>query len=191
MPRGFLDFVGEMASAFGAAPGSAHVRIWNELKPWLANLSTHAAAKWLPRLGSGIECELPGVRCAGTAIAACDVCKRACCLNHARIDQYGDAICYACVAGAIRQAGGDPNGAGGPPPAHKRGPTHEQIKDAHKVLRVKLGSDQGVIDESYKALLRKFHPDRQSTPEKKAAAEEKFKAVRAAYDLLKSTRGAS
>ncbi len=198
MPGGsILDFFGQMASAIGAAPGTAHVRIWEELRPWLGNLSVRGATKWLPYLGMGMQCEVAalvdgrGVRCARSAIGACDVCGNTCCLGHARIDQFGDAICYTCITAAIKAAGRRPmpqNAHQHAPPIGKQGPTYEQLSRARKVLKVKVNADWAEIEESYKKLLRKYHPDLQQSPQKKAEAEEKFKTVRAAYDLLRSVQ---
>jgi hypothetical protein len=197
LPGGFLDFFGQMASAIGAAPGPAHVRIWEELRPWLGNLSVRGATKWLPYLGMGLRCEVSAlsegraIGCDRSAIGACDVCGNACCLGHARIDQFGDAICFVCITAAIKTNGRrpiPPNQRQHAPPIGKQGPTYEQLALARKILKVKVGAEWSEIEGSYKSLLRKYHPDRQRTPEKKADAEAKFKAVRAAYDLLKSTQ---
>lgn len=66
-----------------------------------------ATAKWLPRVGAEIECEIPIMRrgrvvgeCDHIGVAACDVCGRATCLDHGRIDKYGDIICAQCIADA-------------------------------------------------------------------------------------------
>lgn len=198
-----LDFLGQVASAFGAAPDSAHKRIWEEVAPWIKTLMVQAAPKWLPRLTIGVPCEVapPQRQCPRSAIAACDVCQKPCCLEHSRIDKHGDAICYACIATSIQRAKAEHmvNGTqprqhqwwpppGAQPPSPPPGPTKEELAAAWKTLKLKQGSKWEEVEASYKDLLRKHHPDRQRTPDAKAKAEAKFKAVRAAYDLLKRVR---
>ncbi len=54
-------------------------------------------------------------------------------------------------------------------------------KDYYKVLGVDEGADAKVITKAYRKLARELHPDKNPGD---AAAEERFKAVAAAYDVL-------
>src|SRR4026209_2082373 len=56
-----------------------------------------------------------------------------------------------------------------------------KIKDYYDVLGVKRGASDKEIKQAYRKLARKFHPD--LNPGDKAA-EEKFKELQAAYDVL-------
>jgi curved DNA-binding protein len=56
-----------------------------------------------------------------------------------------------------------------------------EFKDYYDVLGVPAGADADVIKSAYRKLARKFHPD----VSKETDAEEKFKAVNEAYEVLK------
>jgi len=56
-----------------------------------------------------------------------------------------------------------------------------QFKDYYEVLGVPPGADADVIKSSYRRLARKFHPD----VSKEKDAEERFKAINEAYEVLK------
>lgn len=105
---GIGDVLGKMFSGIAGGPDGTHIKVWNELKPWLATLGPSAARKWLPQIAAGTLCEVPVMRrgtrheCDNFGIATCDVCHRPVCLEHGRIDQNGDAICYLCVAEAMQ-----------------------------------------------------------------------------------------
>ena len=55
------DMLGSLFSGVAGAPDGTHVRIWNELKPWIGNLIPAATTKWLPRIAAGHVCEVPRV----------------------------------------------------------------------------------------------------------------------------------
>mgnify|MGYP001208825819 CR=1 FL=1 len=56
----------------------------------------------------------------------------------------------------------------------------------YKILDLKPGSSNEEIKKAYKKLAVKYHPDKQNnaSDEKKAEAEEKFKEIADAYDIL-------
>lgn len=184
-----LETLGRVVMTFQSAPQGVPGRIWDELRPWLARLALNAAPKWLPRLSFGFACSVPqpnGAPCLRPSVAACDVCQQPCCLDHARIDQYGDAICYLCCIEAIRRKAAER--AGQPPPGpHQqavRPPTPEkELAWARKTLGVKKGADWEEIRAAHRKQSGKWHPDRHQG-NAYAAAEQKFKDIQRAFDLL-------
>lgn len=56
-----------------------------------------------------------------------------------------------------------------------------QYKDYYKILNVKRDATEAEIKKSYRVLARKYHPD----VSKEANAEEKFKEIAEAYEVLK------
>lgn len=210
--EGFFGFASRLASTFmGGAPDGPRYA-WQAIAPWFTELSKSAAAQWLPRLVHGIQCEVvqrdpatgAPVPCQGSAIAGCEVCRKPCCINHSFVQRQAAAVCYACVVDAsaarapkIPGASGWANGsnpAGAPrppggqaPPASPPTPQVDpRFAAARKVLGVKKSSNWKDIEERYKALLKKYHPD--LNPANKAEAERKFKEVRVAYDFLKQAQ---
>ena len=189
-----MPLLGEiLGSLFGNVAGAqdgTHVRIWNELKPWLGNLAPAATRKWLPHIARGVECEVPLVShgaftrrsCEHLAVAACDVCHRPVCLHHARIDHQGDAICYICVADAMQavpplqrararaRGGQKPQPPPGPaagrqhdPPVQKPPPTQEQKTWAYGVLGLKRSATWKQVQAAHRKLSAKHHPDKQQS----------------------------
>lgn len=180
MPNPLVDALSRMAvSLQGAGPGFSG-RLWRELQPWLAQLSQHAAGKWVPRLTFGFPCQIPNYQagvpvgpCQHHAITTCDVCQKPCCLHHARIDSLGDGICYLCVAAAVRRARGEPE------------PTVD-LGWARKQLRVKVDASWEEVRAAHRKLSAIHHPDKQRTDKAKAKAEAKFKDIQKAFDMLKT-----
>jgi len=54
--------------------------------------------------------------------------------------------------------------------------------DYYQLLEVERGADDAALKAAYRRLAMKFHPDRNPGD---AAAEQKFKAINEAYDVLK------
>ena len=67
------------------------------------------------------------------------------------------------------------------------------LSEAYKILGCKSSDDFETIKRAYKQLVLKFHPDTLSykdlPPELLKIAEEKFKKINLAYDLIKKSRG--
>lgn len=59
-----------------------------------------------------------------------------------------------------------------------------KFKDYYEVLGVPRGASQKEIKDSYRKLARQHHPDLQSTESKKKAAEERFKEINEANEVL-------
>lgn len=56
-----------------------------------------------------------------------------------------------------------------------------EFKDYYKILQVETGANQDDIRQAYRRLVQKFHPDISSAEN----AEERFKEIQEAYDILK------
>ena len=56
-------------------------------------------------------------------------------------------------------------------------------KDLYGILELSRGADSNEIRKQYLKLSRMYHPDKVSN-EQKAGAEEKFKAISEAYEIL-------
>ncbi len=202
----FGEILGQMFGGLASADNGVHLRVWNELKPWVGKLVPSATSKWLPSIAGGVACEIPILRrglesdCPHHSVACCDVCHRPTCLNHGRIDALGDIICYQCVADATvlvpparraRAAQQPPRERrqqqeqAPPPQQGKPPPTYGETMAAFGVLNLKPGAPMTAIKAAHRKLSAQYHPDKQRTSTKKAAAEARFKQVQQAYDVLK------
>jgi DnaJ-domain-containing protein 1 len=62
---------------------------------------------------------------------------------------------------------------------------HDEIRRAYAALEVPFGSDFATVRKSYRALMRKYHPDKHAgSPEKQKAATELAQKLSAAYQLI-------
>ncbi|MBS0212904.1 MAG: DnaJ domain-containing protein [Proteobacteria bacterium] len=59
-----------------------------------------------------------------------------------------------------------------------------EFKDYYKILGIDAGAGEAEIKGAYRKLARKYHPD----VSKEAGAEDKFKAVNEAYEVLRDTQ---
>src|SRR5207237_2118119 len=94
--------------------------------------------------------------------------------------------------GRDRRAGPDAHGlrqdrrAGRPhQPARRRAARMSQPGDYYALLGVARDAGEAEIKKAYRGLAMKHHPDRVAAAEK-AAAEEKFKEITEAYEVLRS-----
>jgi hypothetical protein len=147
--------------------------------------------------------------CTNHALCTCDVCGKSACLDHCRVDQFGDAICYLCVIDAIqsRAASGQPgpadrgpagwerddvyeqrhapgNGAGRRPPA----PDEAAVRAAYRMLGVKRSATGEELRSALKAKLGRWHPDKFKSDAQKARAEQRFKEIQAAFEVIERSR---
>ena len=58
------------------------------------------------------------------------------------------------------------------------------MKDYYKILNVNAGASQDEIQKQYQFLANAYHPDKFSDPEQKANAENIFKDINEAYEVL-------
>lgn len=192
--EGFLGAIGRIASSFVAGQPNAHQFVWQAIAPWVTELSRAATEHWLPVLVQGIPCEvidrLPdgmGVRCAQKCIAACGVCRNACCLDHSFVSKRGATICYGCAERA--HAAFNPKAAPPPPPPppppgrapnearrsrSSQGHTKSEpppknpephqnratLADARRILGItKRSPTLAEVQAAYRKLAGKYHPD--------------------------------
>jgi hypothetical protein len=109
MARGGSVFeqLGSLFRGVVGAEDGVHLRVWNELKPWVGSLGQSAMRKWIPRIQGGDMCEIPIMQrgrvvgeCDHLGMAECEICHRPVCLSHALIDQDANAICFICMSDA-------------------------------------------------------------------------------------------
>ena len=64
------------------------------------------------------------------------------------------------------------------------------IEDAYKVLEIGSSATDEEVKKAYKKMAMKHHPDRVATlgADVRIAAEEKFKSIVAAYEVIKKER---
>ena len=201
-PPRFLEEIALLLSRLQQAPGQVHVRVWQELSPWLRDLVSKASLKWVERLGAGDPCHVLTLEegkphpCARAAIAYCIVCRKPTCLFHAFVDGSGEAVCFACVQKTINANGGG-NGAphAGSHPGDHAPPTprpidwDKQVSWARKTLKVKASATWEEVRSSHRKLSARHHPDKVQDAGGKAKAEDKFKELGRALEILKKEYG--
>jgi hypothetical protein len=216
MSRVFNDIAeaaGRIAVAFRAAPPGVPQQVWGQLQPWLQQFVINAAGKWLPRVTAAFPCQVPVYRqrvrvgsCQNHAVAVCDVCGRSACLDHCRVDQFGDAICYICVMEAMqrRDAAGEPPppnrghaawDRGGSSHASENGPDVSQVdaatvRAAYRMLGVKQSATDKELKSALRQKLGRWHPDKfeNDTKAKQVQAAKRFKEIKTAYDVIQHHR---
>ena len=64
-------------------------------------------------------------------------------------------------------------------------------RDYYEVLGLQKGASDAEIKSAFRKMAMKYHPDKVSTlgEDVRKGAEEKFKALSEAYDLIKKSRG--
>jgi DnaJ-domain-containing protein 1 len=153
----------------------------DQLRDWGALLTKNALMKWSMNLAKGERCESPDVssgsprRCRYVAPLTCDVCSRPCCLAHARVDFYGDAICEVCIGEAkARQRGG------AVPPR----PSAMTPAEAFRIFGLRPSVDFSEVKRRYKKLVFELSPDRTQDALKKETRTKRLKKVNAAFVVL-------
>jgi DnaJ-domain-containing protein 1 len=90
-------------------------------------------------------------------------------------------------------AGARPSDRSGPSSARAqaRKPSPEdELRRAYAALEVPFGSDLATVRKSYRALMRKYHPDRHTgSPEKLKSATELAQKLSAAYQIIEQRAG--
>jgi hypothetical protein len=156
--------------------------LMGSLVSWVSRLQEAAFTKWRVVAASGIRCtgkmhfrQVGAVDCPHPAIGACISCKQALCIGHAFVSVDGVLVCASCVAKLGKAAGPDPS-----PPTNQ-----EDLRKKHlKVLGLGDDATWDQINDAFRALSKKHHPDR-AAPAKRAAAEKKFKTLSESFTWLK------
>lgn len=75
----------------------------------------------------------------------------------------------------------------------RRVPRDRALEDAYATLESSPGDDTETLDAAYRRLMSKYHPDRvvDATAEIRALAEERARAINAAYDAIMRARRAA
>ena len=58
------------------------------------------------------------------------------------------------------------------------------MKNFYQILEINENASQEIIDKAYKVLVKKYHPDLQTTAEEKNKCEEKIKQINEAYETI-------
>jgi hypothetical protein len=169
---------------------------------WVGRVQSQILLRWRPLVQSGARCgigqRMPDgevVNCREAAIGSCGFCGLHTCLHHAMIDENANILCFRCLHEAARlmRARTEPNPprvrpepeAGEP---RRPGIEGDERSERRRYLRV-LGLRDPVtsteLDETFRELMRKHHPDR-ATENKRAAAEKRCKAITEAYHWIQN-----
>lgn len=175
---------------------------------WVTRVQAKAPGKWHPPHVVA-TCDVVGRAgaCTNRAEGRCAVCGRNVCMPHAAISMDADLVCAACCSYARQHAPRFEHPPEDAPPRNpwedprasrqqQQPPPKEPIDPAELRAAYKtLGVDPDVSDDDLKRRLRelqvKFHPDRAKSPAAKAKAEERFKKVGLAHDLITKARASA
>jgi hypothetical protein len=180
---------------------------------YVTGMVEQALARWTAVSSSGVRCNLEvhlpdggkGI-CGHPAIAACCVCRKPVCLDHAMVSP-AEVICASCVIvakarfAARPQASAedrgrpfgfvDPNDAPPPPPSGDQAANHDERKAALRVLRLKLSATDEEIRAAYKKLAFEHHPDRAKTDRDRATKQRRLNEINRAYATLTKQKKAA
>jgi len=96
-------------------------------------------------------------------------------------------------AGAAESARAAPRSGTTRPRSASGGPARvppDELRQAYAALEVPYGADFATVRKSYRALMRKYHPDRHATsPDKQKAATELAQKLTQAYELIQTRAG--
>ena len=80
--------------------------------------------------------------------------------------------------------------AGAQPPRNPSSSRDDELRRAYAALEVPFGADFATVRKSYRALMRKYHPDRHAgSPDKQKTATELAQKLSAAYQLIEKRAG--
>lgn len=168
------------------------------LAPWLKAFALNAAPRVKSMIAHGLSCdahnEKDGVRypCSHIAAVQCAACGRKTCMYHSFVTWKGDAICWHCASHTVMQMNvGEQHPSWQPPRGHgvpPRQPRDEQrSSDVDKALAI-LGLTRSAtweqVNEAFRSYVKRNHPDKVPEQER-AVAQEQFKQVNAAFNLLR------
>jgi DnaJ-domain-containing protein 1 len=95
------------------------------------------------------------------------------------------AAASSSASSASAGRAGRPRPSSPPPPPPRRPAPNDELRQAYAALEVPYGADFATVRKSYRALMRKYHPDRHTgSPEKQKTATELAQKLSAAYQLI-------
>lgn len=152
---------------------------------------TEAPMKWATMLMTQTPCFViqHGKRCQAKALSPCLTCGKPTCLDHSLLAADGRLMCHLCVAKAYQLIRKE---AGLPADEWTDAPKAESPKKKEMPLRQKHLATLGLEDPTnlaeikaqFRALSKKWHPDRGKTPEAVERRTKKMKAISEAYHWL-------
>jgi hypothetical protein len=163
--------------------------VLRELGEWVSVLQRNALARWTPIVISGAKCSVRREKkpCGRAGVSKCALCEQVVCLRHAAVGFDATVVCESClddysevVKGKVKDREAEPE----PPRAE---PDGEAAKAAAlRKLGLTADSSWEEVRAEYKALAKKYHPDRHQSAS--AAEKKKFEAkmreINAAYTFL-------
>lgn len=195
---GILDDIARSFSTGGFSPqafaGPGYEAVWSQVKPWLARISTNGVLRWIPRAAAQMPCQVPEYEngfptgpCSHVALEGCLNCKKPICINHAFINDQGEAICFLCVASIANIAAQSKERPhqrqAPPPPPDAKAEAQAKAWWARGVLNVQEGVPWDSIRKQHRSLSAQFHPDKSN------GDEQRFKDIQKAFDILKTLYG--
>lgn len=168
---GVQDFISQMfgqASAF-LPPG---------LGAWVARIQTHYVSRWRPYEAAGIPCRVLHATtreaCVASAMSTCYFCSSPVCLHHSAVAENGMLVCFPCLQKIPMSKPAD-----APPPRQPAQDYHKLVVDHLRTLGLREPSSLEEIQQAYRELARKHHPD-------KGGDAAKMKSINAANDWLRA-----
>lgn len=188
-----------MASAVAQnmAAGNTHhahaaFAIAQQVQDWAGHLIHNASEKWVMSVLMPTECGSPDVSfgkpraCKQNSVVRCDVCGRACCLAHCRVDYMGDAICEVCIGEAKGRARANGTAPRQEPPKSGVGAASMSSEGALRMLKLAGSPSWDAIKKQYRVLVRRYNADRPQTDKQRAKNTELLKRFNAAYEVLRA-----
>jgi len=185
----FAGFGGQVAQSM-SNPGTDANGYLNAI----GKLFEHAG-RWSAVSAAGIRCHTrvrsangPQI-CGGAAIGACEVCKQPVCFGHSFIcPTDGAIVCAGCVARSVRERSEQRPEQKFESSNQKRKKSglsdEEKTRRAHlRVMGLKPTDEWAKIQETYKKLVFRYHPDRPGNTKRDA---QKMTKINEAYRWLQS-----
>lgn len=179
--------------------------LWSQLRPWLQRLAMDVPRHAAP-LGAPQYCDhvtRGGNGCDHMAVLVCRACGESVCLKHSYVGAGGRCVCAQCVSAVAaasredardeqpknRRNAGKRRRAGWTPPhgeyEYEPEPSARDARaDALSTLGLPLDATLETITARFRELSKAYHPDKFTDPRDKAAADERFRKLSAAYSLL-------
>jgi hypothetical protein len=212
----FQQLIGAVVGTIGSDVKSGSPQTSHYVR-YVSAMVEQALSRWGTVSAAGVRCGLEVRRpdggtglCGLPAIAACCVCGKTVCLDHAMVSP-SEVVCASCIVvakarfAASRQANGgqatgdrgrpfgfvDPQEAPPPRSSSPQAATAEERRAALRVLKLKLDATDDEIRVAYKKLAFENHPDRARGERERASKQKRLNEINRAYDLLTKQRKAA